>query len=200
MPRGAPQENQNEGNRTMLTAVHAGKNRLPLLIASAALLAAGIAVWMFWPEPAPRISQLADGTEAFHYSDSDLTPAPGYPQPREITADGEFFLKTPAHPEPMTVRTRLLILTVTGETAMRIVAHHHEAGEQVEVLYGHVVARKSYPSNYSEPDTLEAGGMVLINKDIDLMEKEKCDIDELRVWSEGWVRDIKAGAVGVPAS
>ena len=167
-----------------------------IFIAAALLIAAGAATWHYWPHPPPqpRISTLADGTEAWFYSDSDLTPAAGYPQPRELQADGEFFLKAAAHPEPLVVRTRLLELTVTGETALRIVARWHEAGEQVEVLYGHVVARKSYPSNYSEPDTLEAGGMVLINKDIDLMEKEKTDIDQLRTWSETWVSTIRAKA------
>src|SRR5690606_10875199 len=117
--------------------VHAGKRRFYLIVAAAAvILAAGAVTWFFWPdpEPMPRITSFADGSEAFHYSDSDITPAPGYPQPREIVADGEFFLEVAAHPEPLTVRTRLLVLTVTGDTAMRIVAHHHEAGEQVEVL------------------------------------------------------------------
>jgi ferric-dicitrate binding protein FerR (iron transport regulator) len=172
-----------------------GRSHLPFLIVLGTILAAGAAAWLLWPEPkpVPRIVKLTDGTESFHYSDSDLTPAAGYPQPREIVADGEFFLKAAAHAEPLIVRTRLLVLTITGETAIRIVAHHHEAGEQVEVLYGHVVARKSYPSNYSEPDTLEAGGMVLINKDIDLMEKEKCDLDELRAWSEQWMAAIRSG-------
>lgn len=178
----------------MLTALHFGKRRLPLLIGSAALLAVGATAWFLRPDapPTPQITTLADGSEAFYMSDSDITAAPGYPQPREIHVDGEFFLRVSAQPQELTVRTRLLILTITGESALRIIAHAHEAGEQVEVLYGDVVARKSYESRYSEPDELAAGGMVLINKDIDLMEKETCDVARLRAWSEAWVAAAQA--------
>ncbi len=179
----------------MLTALFAGKRRIPLLIAAALLLAAGVVVWFISAQARPtgQVMQLNDGIEAFFYSDSALTPTPGYPHPRQITADGEFFLRIPDRPHPLTLRTRLLVLTVTGKTALRIVGYSHEAGEQVEVLYGDVLARKSYESPYSEPDHLGAGGMVLINRDIDLMEKEKCDVEVLRSWSEEFMRATAAG-------
>jgi hypothetical protein len=180
----------------MLTALFAGKRRAPLLIVSTLLLllAGGLAAVLITQKARPtgQVLQLADGIEAFFYSDSKFTPAAGYPHPRQIAVDGEFFLRIPDRPHELTLRTRLLVLTVRGPTALRIVAYAREAGEQVEVLYGEVVARKSYESPYSEPDHLGPGGMVLINRDIDLMEKEKCDQEELRAWSERFMQATAA--------
>jgi hypothetical protein len=84
--------------------------------------------------------------------------------------------------DPLIVRSRLLKLIVTGPSTLRIVARSHETGEQVEVLSGHVVAYKNYPSSYAEPDHLQAGEMSMVNQTIDLMEKEKFDPATLRVW------------------
>ena len=46
---------------------------------------------------------------------------------------------------------------------------------------------KSYPSTYAEPDLLSDGQMTMINRDIDLMEKETADVAALRAWSEALV-------------
>lgn len=178
----------------MPIASYAARRRLLLAAVAVALVGGIAAAWFLWPgpKPTPQVTRLADGTEAFYLSDSRIEAAAGYPQPRELRVDGEFFLTIPAQAQNLIVRTRLLVLTVSGETAMRIVAHSKEAGEQVEVLYGNVEARKSYPSQYSEPDQLAAGGMVLINRDIDLMEKETCDVGQLKSWSDAWVAAARA--------
>ena len=96
-------------------------------------------------------------------------------------------MRVAADARPLIVRSRLLILTVTGETAFRMTAYAKEAGEQVEVLYGHVKANKAYESTYNEPDLLTGGDMTMINKSIDLMEKEKTDVAQLRAWSEALI-------------
>jgi ferric-dicitrate binding protein FerR (iron transport regulator) len=158
------------------------------LITAAALAAVGSAAW-WWsarhaPIPEPRMQRLADGLEAYYRTDSKLSPSSGYPNPRELQVDGDFFIRAPQATAPLIVRSRLLVLKVTGQTSFRITAYSHEAGEQVEVLEGHVEARKNYPSSYSEPDLLDAGQMTMINKDIDLMEKETTDVATLRAWSE----------------
>lgn len=131
------------------------------------------------------MQRLADGLEAYYRTDSKLYPSSGYPNPRELRVDGDFFIRAPQGASPLIVRSRLLVLKVTGQTSFRITAYSHEAGEQVEVLEGHIEARKSYPSHYSEPDLLDAGQMTMINKDIDLMEKETTDVPALKAWSEG---------------
>jgi hypothetical protein len=171
-----------------------------ILLAVAALSAVGVAAWWWFtrlaPQPEPRMQQLADGVEAYYRTDSKLSPASGYPNPRELRVDGDFFIRAPAADAPLIVRSRLLKLKVTGRTSFRITAYSHEAGEQVEVLEGHIEARKSYPSNYSEPDLLGAGQMTMINKDIDLMEKETTDVAALRAWSEA----LMAATIGRPRS
>ncbi len=132
----------------------------------------------------PRVLRLPDRTEAFFLTDTRVEPAPAYPHSREIRVDGDVFIRTPAAAAPLIVRTRLLVLTVSGDSALRITGYSKQTGEQVEVLHGHVEARKSYPSNDSTPDMLIDGEMSMINRTIDLMEKETFDTATLRVWSE----------------
>jgi hypothetical protein len=131
-----------------------------------------------------QVLQLSDGTEAFFRGDTDVIPVGSYPQPREIQIDGEVFLRVPARAAPLVIRTRLLTLTITGESALRVIGYAKQAGEQVEVLNGHVRAAKSYSSPYSAPDELESGEMSMVNREIDLMEKEKVDTADLQAWSQ----------------
>jgi ferric-dicitrate binding protein FerR (iron transport regulator) len=163
------------------------KFQLAALVAAVVL---ALAAWIWWPkapEPAPVVQRLIDGVEVFHRNDSKIVIAPQYPNPREMRVDGEFFVRVPQSPQPLIIRSRLLVLEVKGGSALRITAYSHEAGEQVEVLSGHVEARKNYKSSYMEPDQLDAGDMTMINRDIDLMEKEKADVAALRAWSEALV-------------
>lgn len=156
--------------------------------AAVVLIAGGAAALMRWQ--APRYLRLGDGTEAFFIYDSKIKPAGHYPAQRDIAVDGDFFFRVPANDRPLIVRSRLLLLTVTGRSAFRMTAYAKEPGEQVEVLYGNVTARKNYPSPYGEADVLTAGQMTMINRNIDLMEKETADLEELRAWSETLVASV----------
>jgi hypothetical protein len=167
------------------------KKRLLALSLVAALIVAAVVGTLFWKaESAPKYLRLADGTEAFYLGDSKVTPAARYPKPREIHVDGDAFLRVAESPDSLTVRSRLLVLTVTGKTAFRMTAYSKEAGEQVEVLYGNITAHKNYESSYKEPDVLTGGQMTMINRDIDLMEKETTDIAQLRAWSDALIASI----------
>lgn len=143
-----------------------------------------VSLFRFYVDHTARGLRLADGTQAFFRGNTRLEPSLSYPQPRELRVDGEAFIRTAAIATPLLVRTRLLVLTVDGNTALRVTAFSKEDGEQVEVLYGHVQAKKSYASAYNEPDQLGAGDMSMINRTIDLMEKERFAPAELRRWSE----------------
>jgi len=155
--------------------------RLGIWIVAIALLAVGAFALYRWPA---QYLRLADGSEIFFHRDSKITAAAHYPHPRAVTVDGDFFFRVPAAEQPLIVRSRLLILTVTGKTAFRITAYAKEAGEQVEVLYGNITAHKNYKSSYQEPDVLTGGQMTMINRSIDLMEKETADLPALRAWSD----------------
>jgi hypothetical protein len=134
--------------------------------------------------PSPERLRLRDGTEVFYLSNTKVQPANSYPQMREIKIDGEAFIRAPAAPQPLIVRSRLMVLTVTGRTALRITARSSESGEEADVLYGHVEARKAYASRQNQPDTLSAGEEVMVNETIDLQEKETTDLASLRAWSD----------------
>jgi len=171
-----------------MTIVHeAGRRRRHVLAATA--LCAGLLTASACA-PAPELLRLADGTEVYYLSNTKVSPANSYPRPREIKIDGEAFFRVPAAAEPLVVRSRLLILTVTGRTALRVTARSRETGEEADVLYGRVEAKKAYPSRQSEPDTLLAGEEVMVNETIDLQEKETADLASLRSWSDNLIARI----------
>ena len=154
------------------------------------LAAVAVALFQWHARTTPRYLHLPDGSEIFFRGDSQVEPAARYPHPREISVDGDFFFRVPAAAQPLTVRSRLLVLTVTGKTAFRITAYARDAGEQVEVLYGNVIAHKNYRSSYQEPDILTGGQMTMINGDIDFMEKETADLPALRAWSNALLSSV----------
>lgn len=148
----------------------------------------------------PRALHLPDGTQAVFLGDTQVEPARTYPAPREIRVDGDAFIRTAAISTPLIVSTRLLVLKVDANTALRVTAFSSEDGEEADVLQGQVQAKKSYPSSYNEPDLLGAGEMALINRTIDLMEKEKFDPRELRQWSEQLTHAaVRADPVSAPS-
>ena len=163
------------------------KVKLGLSVAAILLLASGGLVWHRYAPAAPRHLRLPDGTEAFFRADSRVTPAAGFPTPRDIALDGDVFFRVPIRNQPLTLRSRLLVLTVTTESAVRVTAYSKQPGEQVEVLYGKVAARKNYRSAFQEPDVLTDGQMTMVNRDIDLMEKETTHVAQLRAWSDALI-------------
>lgn len=157
---------------------------LRFLLLAAIVAVLGFAAWTVM-QPRPPVRRVyADGTEALMVAGSKLTPVAGFPQTRELRADGEFYLTVLAGTAPLTVRSRLLALSVPGAAVFRLTAHANESGEQVEVVSGSVTARKNYPSSESQPDELGPGEMSMVNQSIDLMEKERFTVAEAQAWGE----------------
>jgi hypothetical protein len=140
--------------------------------------------------PTPQLLRLADGTEVFYLSNTSVRAAGAYPRTRELKIDGEAFVRAATTDQPLIIRTRLMVLTVTGASALRVTARSNETGEEADVLYGHVEARKAYPSRQNDPDTLLAGEEVMVNETIDLQEKETADLPSLRSWSEALMASV----------
>jgi ferric-dicitrate binding protein FerR (iron transport regulator) len=142
----------------------------------------------------PKELLLSDGTQIILLDGTHAVPAAGFPSDRslQLEGNGQVYIRTRRQEKPLTVRTGLLILTVEGDCAVRVLVSSEKIGEQAEVLYGHVRAAKAYPSRFSDPDDLQAGEMSMINRSIDLMEKEKFDPTELARWSH----DVVAAAQG----
>jgi FecR protein len=170
------------------------QSRYVLWAVAAALCSGAVAVVALrvYHTPTPQLLRLADGTEVFYLSDSLIQPSSSYPASRELKIDGEAFVRAAANAQPLTIRTRLMVLKVTGDSALRVTARSHETGEEADVLAGQVVATKAYPSRQNEPDTLLAGEEVMVNETIDLQEKETADVPGLRSWSEGLVAAVQA--------
>ena len=147
----------------------------------------GFTIWLLLPVQSNFQKRLlAEGTTIVSLSGSKLEPAPGFPHPPLIHIDGEFLIAVPEHSVGLTIESRLFKLNVDAKTALRIVAHSKQAGEQVQVLYGHVTAAKNYGSANTAPDQLGAGEISMVNQSIDLMEKETLKSGELHALREAF--------------
>jgi len=173
----------------MVTVYKVSRRRRVLLVAAAVLcvVAIGVIALRAYRTPLPRLLRLADGTEIFYLSNTVVAPASSYPATREIKIDGEAFVRAAASEQPLVIRTRLMVLKVTGAAALRVTARSSETGEEADVLSGQVEATKAYPSRQNEPDVLLAGQEVMVNQTIDLQEKETADVPGLRAWSDALV-------------
>ena len=160
------------------------RNKVLWAVAGVALLAVTLGFWLHSRIPELKHLRLPDGTRAFYRSDSTVEPGSGFPRPRKLIVNGDVLLKVPAAADPLIVSTRLFLLTVSGESALRITAYSRETGEQVQVVCGDVLARKNYPSKFDEPDHLAAGQMSMVNRTIDLMEKENFNPSEVAPWAK----------------
>lgn len=93
---------------------------------------------------------------------------------------------------PMVVHTRNLVIEVLdtlmqGVGTFRVDAIRRRPGEEVDLLEGRLRVAKSYHSDTdNEPEVLVAGEMVMINREIDLMEKEKLSADEMEKLKRGF--------------
>ena len=163
-----------------------------LLLAATILCLAAIVVVALraYRTPTPQMLKLADGTEVYYLSDTRIEPASSYPKTREIKIDGEAFVRATGAGEPLVIRTRLLVLKVSGSSALRVTARSSEPGQEADVLYGRVEATKAYPSSQNEPDLLLAGQEVMVNETIDLQEKETADVPALQAWSNALMASV----------
>lgn len=125
--------------------------------------------------------RLADSTDVLVNDKTMLSVTDSFNKSnRELQLDGEAVFQVNGDAgKPFVVRTRNLQIIVLG-TRFRVDAHSESPGEEVDLLSGKLKVMKSYHSTTdNEPEILQAGEMVMINRDIDLMEKEKLDSAEL---------------------
>ena len=176
-----------------MITVHKAAGGRRVLLAIATLLCVGVIgalAFRAYRAPTPRFLRLADGTEIFYLSDTLIEPSSSYPTTRQLKIDGEAFVRASAGAQPLIIRSRLMVLKVTGASALRVTARSSETGEEADVLSGQVEATKAYPSRQNEPDVLLGGQEVMVNETIDLQEKETADVPGLRAWSEALVASV----------
>lgn len=132
----------------------------------------------------PRRFGLPDGSEVLAMPNTTVGLAKGFGREnRDLVIEGEAVVEVTgtAAAYPFTVHTRDLVIEVLeGGSRFHVAADRSKPGEEVDLLKGKLRARKSYHSSTdNEPETLVGGEMVMINQDIDLMEKEKLSSAEL---------------------
>jgi hypothetical protein len=169
------------GSGRQLT-ITAGRFAVPALL-SVVAIGALAALWCTH-RPKAQKTVLDDGTVLAASAGSTWQAAAGFPDSRELRIDGEFLIEAATAPVALTVRSRLLLLTVMGHSKFHVIAHSQESGEEVEVLFGNVTVHKNYPSQHDEPDRLGPGEMSMVNQTIDLMEKERFDVSEAATWQK----------------
>jgi ferric-dicitrate binding protein FerR (iron transport regulator) len=99
---------------------------------------------------------------------------------RVVDLDGEGIFEVRALPGKMfVVTTKNLIIQGPG-TKFRVDAVRSQPGEEVDLLEGQLKIRKSYHSDLdSAAEDLYSGDMLMINREIDLMEKERMNPGEI---------------------
>jgi transmembrane sensor len=128
---------------------------------------------------ASRLFRLPDGSKLLLSPKTSIFIAKGFGREnRDMELDGEALFEVVAG--PLHLHTRDLSVDVLWAARFRVDAYRNKAGEEVDLLAGRLQVAKSYHSDTdSASEVLEAGEMVMINRDIDLMEKEKLSADEL---------------------
>lgn len=107
---------------------------------------------------------------------------------RDVSLDGEAFFEVKHDPaKPFIVISKDLFVSTTGGV-LHFQGYSSEAGEQIELLRGSATVRKTHASPDSAGETLHAGEMVMINRSIDLMEKEGFDTASLSAEIRGLSR------------
>jgi transmembrane sensor len=126
---------------------------------------------------------LADGSEVWMNVKSTLKLDSDFNvKTRTVVLSGDAFFKIkPNKSKPFIIRTAQLVLRTYG-ASLRVDAYP-SPGEEADVLTGTVEAKKSYHSTLDNSEyELTSGQMVMINREIDLIEKEKFDSTELKTW------------------
>ncbi|MDO6431886.1 FecR domain-containing protein [Flavitalea sp. BT771] len=132
----------------------------------------------------PKILTLPDGTQVVMDPRTEIRPMEGFGKAnRDVTFDGEGVLIVHDGAKPFVIHTRNLVVTVEGKNArIHVDAFASSPGEEVDLLEGKLKVIKSYHSSTdNSTEVLQAGEMVMINRDIDLMEKETLKPEEQKV-------------------
>ncbi len=137
--------------------------------------------------PLPERSQVLFNdsvNRAFFWDQTSLLQAVG---DRALRVDGLTVLYIEQAPVPFSMHTALMNIEVLEvPLLLQVDAFDNEAGQSLELFSGSLKVEKSYPSDFPSLDTLHAGDLYMINKDIDLSEKEHLDDFRVQHWWESY--------------
>ncbi|NQX38025.1 ferric-dicitrate binding protein FerR, regulates iron transport through sigma-19 [Pedobacter steynii] len=99
-----------------------------------------------------------------------------------------YFEVSPNASLPFVIESSDMKATVLG-TSFFMRAYPHESGQQVELLTGKLKVQKSYSSETdNNPEIIGPGEMVMLNRSVDLMEKETFDVPSRESWIKGQLK------------
>jgi transmembrane sensor len=156
----------------------------------------GLGEKIYGSADAPRTAAvLPDSSSVWMNANSSIRLKSGFAENnRDLFLDGEaFFTVHSKSAYPFILHTRALIVEVNSPSALfKLDGYRQHAGEELDVVSGQLTVRKSYHSvSDSAAESVRDGEMVMINTDIDLMEKEKSDSLDWQSWINGDVREGK---------
>lgn len=139
--------------------------------------------------------KLQDGSVVILNSNSILKVPQGDHKDRRkvILLGAAFFTVVPGSELPFVVESAdFKASTMGGSFFAR--AYPHESGRQIEVTAGKLKVEKSYHSDTdNKAELLLPGEMVMLNRTVDLMEKETYPIAERQSWLMGRLKFNNAG-------
>jgi len=135
--------------------------------------------------PDPTRLQLVFGDSVNRAFFWDETSALTEVEKGALRMDGRFFLSIEKASLPFRLRSSLMDIEVLElPLLLQVDAFDNEAGQSLELFSGTIKVEKSYPSDFPSLDTLRGGDLYMINKDIDLSEKEHLDDFSIQHWWE----------------
>ncbi|WP_157262838.1 FecR family protein [Pedobacter steynii] len=153
---------------------------------------------VYQSRPGHRLSlKLPDGSSVLLNSNSILKVPHGYHKDsrKVILLGAAFFTVAPGSVFPFVVESTDIKASTMGASFFAR-AYPHESGRQIEVTAGNLKVEKSYHSESdNKAEFLLPGEMVMLNRTVDLMEKEKYAITERQSWLMG---QLKFNNVGFP--
>ncbi|WP_316820741.1 FecR family protein [Pedobacter gandavensis] len=133
---------------------------------------------------------LADQSKVILNANSTLKVPHGYNKDNRkvVLLGAAYFDISPNAELPFMLETSDMKATVLG-TSFYMRAYPHESGQQVELLSGKLKVQKAYNSSLdNQPEILLPGDMVMLNRSVDLMEKETFDIQQRQSWIKGQLK------------
>ncbi|WP_222538518.1 FecR family protein [Pedobacter polysacchareus] len=133
---------------------------------------------------------LADNSKVILNANSILKVPHGYNKDNRkvILLGAACFNISPNVKLPFSLESSDMKATVLG-TSFYMRAYPHESGQQVELLSGKLKVQKAYQSTLdNQPEILLPGDMVMLNRSVDLMEKETFDIQQREAWVKGQLK------------
>lgn len=128
-----------------------------------------------------KLEYLTDSTRVWYLQQAEIQPDPSFPQKRTLTVSGDLFMETKPG-APLLIHTHLLNLHISGGAAFLLSAPKKDPWAEIKLLRGQIIAQKNYSSPYPEPDTMQANQLLMINRDVDIMEKEDDSFIALKAW------------------